>query len=208
LARCEQQLAEGAFGEPLDAEQVRRVVNMEQIVGGVQTADSDLARRAAAVRRQIEPWVARKNAIVAGGSAATEGGADNGGSGAEAEARAEQPASLAGKRQGTAGGRERELQSQRATHGELTTELAAMAGVLKANSRALGGLVAGDRALVEETAAALEGSVSGLGRQGARVGAYRRRAWGTAGMTWLAVAVVVSVFLVVVLFIKVVPKRY
>ncbi|KAJ2761017.1 hypothetical protein IWQ56_005349, partial [Coemansia nantahalensis] len=202
--------------------QVRRVVNMERIVGEVPAGDSALAQRAAAVKRQIEPWVVRKNAIVAagahrGGSAAAartcEGaGADgeaaggNGGGGG-ALAKGARPGGLAAKRQGTAGGAGQLLASQRETHGELAAELAAMAGVLKANSRALGGLVAGDRELVDETAAALEGSVSRLGRQGARVNAYRRRAWGTAGMTWLAVAVVVAVFLVVVLFMKVAPKR-
>ncbi|KAJ1735181.1 Trimethylguanosine synthase [Coemansia biformis] len=235
LGRCEQQLAEDAFYEPLDAQQVRRLVNMERLVSELQGVDgrpargSDLAQRVAAVKRQIGPWVERKNAIVAAAAhKSSSSGSSSGSSGVEerqrtgecvaadtgasegksgnngggSAAKTGQPESLAAKRQA-----ERLLKSQRATHGELTLELAAMAGVLKTNSRALGELVAGDRGLVEETAAALERNVAGVGSQGSRVNAYRRRAWGTTGMTWLAVAVVVSVFLVLVLFMKIAPKR-
>ncbi|KAJ2779404.1 hypothetical protein H4R18_004024 [Coemansia javaensis] len=217
---CEQQLRDEAFGEPLDAQQVRRLVNMERIVGEVQAAaGSDLARRVAAIRQQIAPWVERKNAIVAVAAAAHNSGAgrrEEGGPGGSGEGAA-RPSLLGegegeggqGLRRRTAGGgdSERLVQSQRRTHEELTAELAAMAGVLKANSRALGGLVADDRALVGETAALLERSVAGVGRQGARMAAYRRRAWGTTGLTLAAVLAVVAVFLALVVFMKVAPKR-
>ncbi|KAJ2796165.1 hypothetical protein H4R20_005621 [Coemansia guatemalensis] len=105
-------------------------------------------------------------------------------------------------------GVERLLQSQRETHEELTSELSKMSGALKANSMAFGSLVERDKELVEETSEMLGRSASGVGTQGARLNKYRKRAWGTTGMTWLAVLVVVAVFFMLVLFMRVAPKRY
>ncbi|PIA16452.1 hypothetical protein COEREDRAFT_86858 [Coemansia reversa NRRL 1564] len=105
-------------------------------------------------------------------------------------------------------GVERLLKSQRETHEDLTWELAKMSGVLKANSMAFGSLVEGDKELVEETSEMLGRSASGVGTQGMRLNKYRKRAWGTTGMTWLAVLVVVAVFFMLVLFMRVAPKRY
>ncbi|KAJ2615551.1 hypothetical protein H4S08_001177 [Coemansia sp. RSA 1365] len=105
-------------------------------------------------------------------------------------------------------GVERLLKSQRETHEDLTSELAKMSGVLKTNSMAFGSLVERDKELVEETSEMLGRSASGVGTQGMRLNKYRKRAWGTTGMTWLAVLVVVAVFFMLVLFMRVAPKRY
>ncbi|KAJ2353916.1 hypothetical protein GGF43_003378 [Coemansia sp. RSA 2618] len=109
---------------------------------------------------------------------------------------------------GSVEGADRLLKSQRQTHADLTSELAQMAQVLKANSLAFGDLVESDKGLVDQTATLLDRSVAGVGRQGARVSQFRKRSWGTTGMTWLAMLVVVCVFFMLVLFIKVAPKRY
>ncbi|KAJ2078931.1 hypothetical protein H4R24_004136 [Coemansia sp. RSA 988] len=105
-------------------------------------------------------------------------------------------------------GVERLLQSQRETHEDLTSELAKMTGALKTNSMAFGSLVERDKELVEETTEMLGRSASSVGSQGTRLNKYRKRAWGTTGMTWLAVLVVVAVFFMLVLFMRVAPKRF
>ncbi|KAJ2382703.1 hypothetical protein GGI23_007306 [Coemansia sp. RSA 2559] len=103
---------------------------------------------------------------------------------------------------------ERLLQSQRGMHDELTDDLARMASVLKKNTVDFGELLEKDKKELDETAQHLEKSAAGVGRHGVRLNKYRKRAWGTTGLTWLAVLVVVSVFFILVLFMRVAPKRY
>ncbi|KAJ2504122.1 hypothetical protein GGI11_007477, partial [Coemansia sp. RSA 2049] len=107
-----------------------------------------------------------------------------------------------------AGAVERLLQSQRSMHEDLTDDLVKMASVLKKNTLDFGVLMEKDKKVVEEAAEQLEKSAAGVGKHGLRLEKYRKRAWGTTGLTWLAVLIVVSVFFTLVLFIKVAPKRY
>ncbi|KAJ1907587.1 hypothetical protein LPJ81_000662 [Coemansia sp. IMI 209127] len=103
---------------------------------------------------------------------------------------------------------ERLLQSQRGMHDDLTDDLARMASVLKKNTVDFGELMEKDKKELDETAQHLEKSAAGVGKHGVRLNKYRKRAWGTTGLTWLAVLVVVSVFFILVLFMRVAPKRY
>ncbi|KAJ1804054.1 hypothetical protein LPJ56_005711 [Coemansia sp. RSA 2599] len=121
--------------------------------------------------------------------------------------------SMAEKRAGKAvpdsvEGVERLLKSQRATQDDLSSDLAKMAGILKKNSLAFSDLVEKDRVLVQETTDLLDKNTANLEKHGGRLTKYRKRAWGTTGMTWLAVLVVVSVFFMLVLFMRVAPKRF
>ncbi|KAJ1966131.1 hypothetical protein GGI12_000280 [Dipsacomyces acuminosporus] len=108
----------------------------------------------------------------------------------------------------TVEGVERLLKSQRAVQEDLTAELVSMASVLKKNSLAFGDIIEKDKAVVEEAAEALSRNLTNMDKQGARLSKYRKRAWGTTGMTWLAVLVVVCVFFMLVLLMRVVPKRH
>ncbi|KAI8322877.1 hypothetical protein GQ54DRAFT_297153 [Martensiomyces pterosporus] len=83
-----------------------------------------------------------------------------------------------------------------------------MASMLKKNSMAFGDIAEKDKAIVEETAEALSSNLANIGKQGGRLNKYRKQAWGTTGMTWLAVLVVVCVFFILVLFMRIAPKRY
>ncbi|KAI9473302.1 hypothetical protein LPJ78_003553 [Coemansia sp. RSA 989] len=239
LERCEQQLAEGIFSEPLDARQLQQLANMEQVVKQTQgsMASPDLEKRVSEIRRKIAPWIERKHVVTdaiekacnndrptdADSELTDEQHAKN----SDASAAIAQPSSdksPSSKRKellGEAGGLrhrraapdsvegvEQLLKAQRETHEDLTSELTRMAGVLKANSLAFGDLVERDKGLVHETSELLSRSVAGVGTQGARVGKFRKRSWGTTGLTWLAVLVVVSVFFMLVLFMKVAPKRF
>ncbi|KAJ2171879.1 Cu/Pi carrier, partial [Coemansia sp. RSA 551] len=70
LDKCEQQLTTEPFNEPLDAQQVRRLVNIEHIANMAQSSlsgqepGSDIERRATELKQRIAPWVERKNALV------------------------------------------------------------------------------------------------------------------------------------------------
>ncbi|KAJ2852140.1 hypothetical protein IWW36_000520 [Coemansia brasiliensis] len=258
LERCEQQLAENTFSEPLDARQLQQLANMEQVVKQTQgsMASPDLEKRVSEIRRKIAPWIERKHIVTdalwaacnndrpmdaetseltdeqhaknsdASAAIAQPSNDDKSpyGDGTEGKAPARQPQGLSSKRKELLGeaeglrhrravpdsvkGVEQLLKSQRETHEDLTSELSRMAGVLKANSLAFGDLVERDKGLVHETSELLSRSVAGVGKQGARVGQFRKRSWGTTGLTWLAVLVVVSVFFMLVLFMKVAPKRF
>ncbi|KAJ2638774.1 hypothetical protein GGF44_002753, partial [Coemansia sp. RSA 1694] len=105
-------------------------------------------------------------------------------------------------------GVERLLKSQRATQEELTSDLVQMASVLKKNSVAFGDLIEKDKTVIEETSDLLNSNVAGVSGHGARLNKYRKRAWGTTGLTWLMILVVVSVFFLLVLFMRIAPKRY
>ncbi|KAJ2590720.1 hypothetical protein H4R99_006999 [Coemansia sp. RSA 1722] len=105
-------------------------------------------------------------------------------------------------------GVEKLLKSQRATQDDLSSDLVKMAGVLKKNSLAFSDLVEKDKVLVQETTDLLDTNTANLEKHGGRLTKYRKRAWGTTGVTWLAVLVVVSVFFMLVLFMRVAPKRY
>ncbi|KAJ2723014.1 hypothetical protein GGI07_002908 [Coemansia sp. Benny D115] len=108
----------------------------------------------------------------------------------------------------SAEGVEKLLRSQRETHAGLSGDLVSMAEILKRNTAALSDLVEKDKAVVDETAEVLDQNLVNMDTHGTRLNKYRKRAWGTTGMTWLMVLVVISVFFVMVLFMRVAPKRY
>ncbi|KAJ2299817.1 hypothetical protein IWW55_004084 [Coemansia sp. RSA 2706] len=68
LDRCEQLLRTEHFSEPLDARQIRRLANIERIIAEAceneYPADTDLEQRISELKRRIDPWVGRKNAVV------------------------------------------------------------------------------------------------------------------------------------------------
>ncbi|KAJ1956573.1 hypothetical protein EC988_001274 [Linderina pennispora] len=108
----------------------------------------------------------------------------------------------------TVEGVERLLKSQRSTQEDLTNDLVQMASILKKNTRAFGDVIERDKHVVDETAEALGSNLASMDKQGSRLSKYRKQAWGTTGITWLAVLVVVSVFFMLVLFMRIAPKRY
>ncbi|KAJ2655952.1 hypothetical protein IWW48_005270 [Coemansia sp. RSA 1200] len=258
VARCEDQLNNVGFSEPLDAVQIRQLSNIENIIAQYRQMashqDEDEKKNSlhrdpvaeqfgdciARIESQIEPWIKKKEAIVASlQSVGQEEKKEDGG-----DSRATLPAmktksgtqmsgaldssfdgdvnehwtdELLGEMEGlrrrgvvpnNAGAVERLLQSQRSMHEDLTDDLVKMASVLKKNTLDFGVLMEKDKKVVEEAAEQLEKSAAGVGKHGLRLEKYRKRAWGTTGLTWLAVLVVVSVFFTLVLFIKVAPKRY
>ncbi|KAJ2728355.1 hypothetical protein H4S00_001018 [Coemansia sp. D1744] len=240
LDKCEQQLTTEPFNEPLDAQQVRRLVNIEHIANMAQSSlfgqepGSDIERRATELKQRIAPWVERKNALVLQFTRPVDSNSDfedalvdeqtKGSRVSTPTARVDKGTTAMDRRNELLGeteglrrrgvvpdnvaGVERLLKSQQETHDDLTAELSQMAQVLKENSLAFGKLVEDDKGLVEETTELLDRSVTGVSSQGARVTKFRKRSWGTTGMTWLAMLVVVSVFFMLVMFIKVAPKRY
>ncbi|KAJ2003816.1 hypothetical protein GGI04_000671 [Coemansia thaxteri] len=223
---------------------------MEHIVADVGTPRNGgkqytaYQERADRIKQQIQPWVEKKNALVAalgdeesvnvnemGESSASENSFEDDSPSSSCEQTEEQPkpvakrrSSLAAKREELLGeleglrrrgavpdsveGVERLLRSQRATQEDLTSDLVKMASALKSNSLAFGELVEQDKAVIQETAELLDRNVAGVGRHGARLSKYRKRAWGTTGLTWLMVLVVVSVFFILVLFMRIAPKRF
>ncbi|KAJ2362163.1 hypothetical protein IW150_007073, partial [Coemansia sp. RSA 2607] len=105
-------------------------------------------------------------------------------------------------------GVERLLKSQRATQDDLSSDLLKMASILKKNSLAFGDLIEKDRDVVDSAAEKLGANLANMEKHGGRLDKFRKRSWGTTGMTWLMILVVVSVFFVLVLFMRVAPKRY
>ncbi|KAJ2754519.1 hypothetical protein GGI19_002343 [Coemansia pectinata] len=246
---CERHVSETTFSEPLDAAQVRKLVNIERILANYSklgSHNSKYQERADNIERQLRPWIEKKDTLIA----ALSNGSTN--SKEQAISEPDQPpekqedyedsssdapqpivqakpelkrrSSLAEKREELLGemeglrrrgvvpnsveGVERLLKSQRATQEELTSDLVQMASVLKKNSEAFGDLIEKDKTVIEETANLLNSNVSGVGKHGARLNKYRKQAWGTTGLTWLMILVVVCVFFVLVLFMRIAPKRY
>ncbi|KAJ1897714.1 hypothetical protein LPJ66_003205 [Kickxella alabastrina] len=105
-------------------------------------------------------------------------------------------------------GVERLLKSQRATQDDLSSDLVKMASILKKNTLAFGDLIEKDKAVVDEASEILGGNVTHMNAHGSRLDKYRKRSWGTTGMTWMMVLVVVSVFFIMVMFMRIAPKRY
>ncbi|KAJ1723847.1 Trimethylguanosine synthase [Coemansia erecta] len=105
-------------------------------------------------------------------------------------------------------GVERLLKSQRATQDDLSSDLLKMASILKKNSLAFGDLIEKDRDVVDSAAEKLDANLANMEKHGGRLDKFRKRSWGTTGLTWLTVLVVVSVFFMLVLFMRVAPKRY
>ncbi|KAI9505958.1 membrane fusion protein Use1-domain-containing protein [Coemansia spiralis] len=290
LENIEKQLASTEFSEPLSLEQVKRLSNIECILERYKAGYQKEKRKEeepqedyvfeyrdqiADIEHRIQPWVAKKNALIAclegsgkGSELATSkvnvdkaeihtgsknnedaadphGGSleklDLGSSNSERKSDAfvkeyttekgekltpakKRRGSLAAKREELLGeieglrhrgavpesvdGVERLLNSQRAMHDDLTGDLVKMASILKKNTLAFGDLLEKDKSEIEETERYLEKSAVGVNKQGDRVGRYRKRAWGTTGLTWMMVLVVVSVFFMLVLFMRVAPKRY
>ncbi|KAJ2742643.1 hypothetical protein GGI20_004335 [Coemansia sp. BCRC 34301] len=268
---CERQLSETVFSEPLDAAQVRRLVNIERIVAefekaGRQQQSSKYQERAEDIVQQLRPWIEKRDALLSPPKSSPDGdesveldqpleelrthAADDDD---DSKSESQQPtahakpdlkrrSSLAERREELLGemeglrrrgqvkksyaktnppyvlycsvvpnsveGVERLLKSQRATQEELTSDLVQMASVLKKNSVAFGDLLEKDKTVVEETSDLLNRNVAGVSGHGARLNKYRKRAWGTTGLTWLMISVVVSVFFLLVLFMRIAPKRY
>ncbi|ORX69228.1 hypothetical protein DL89DRAFT_258279 [Linderina pennispora] len=278
------QLADG-FTEPLDAEQLRRIANIERIVASALEGDLPEQCKSLAedVNEKASPWIERKTQMmqwlkqrngekqpaqqakeeekeeekhsdaVVVNDACTVAAADAaetpesrhtqslGLEGSAPRAIKREHSSLSGKRQGrvcqkceaerrhlvpvellgemdglrrrgvvpdTVEGVERLLKSQRSTQEDLTNDLVQMASILKKNTRAFGDVIERDKHVVDETAEALGSNLASMDKQGSRLSKYRKQAWGTTGITWLAVLVVVSVFFMLVLFMRIAPKRY
>ncbi|KAJ1674353.1 hypothetical protein EV182_003452, partial [Spiromyces aspiralis] len=104
-------------------------------------------------------------------------------------------------------GMERLLQNQRQTQSELTDQLLKMAESLKSNSLTFGEMLTQDEKLMEETGEAISSNLGRLKTQGGRLGIYRSKAWKTTGFTWGLVFFVILTTFIMILFIKVVPKR-
>ncbi|KAJ2689335.1 hypothetical protein IWW39_001573 [Coemansia spiralis] len=250
LDLCERHISEGTFSEPLDAAQIRKLVNIESILANHGRLGPQNAR-AENIERQLRPWIEKKDSLIASLSSSKSASNDNEHGVSELgqphgkqeylephedlSSDAPQPAvhvkpelkrrsSLVEKREELLGemeglrrrgvvpnsveGVERLLKSQRATQEELTSDLVQMASVLKKNSEAFGDLIEKDKTVIEETSDLLNSNVTGVGKHGARLNKYRKRAWGTTGLTWLMILVVVCVFFVLVLFMRIAPKRY
>lgn len=218
LDKCKRQLAETEFTDPLDSAQIRQLTNIEQLLNAEYP---DVYRsRVDQIRQQIQPWVAKKQTLLA---SISNGRQEEPQKPQELE-KHKKSTSLSGKRAELLGeieglrrrgavpdtveGVEKLLQSQRATQDDLSSDLARMATVLKKNSLAFGDVIEQDKAVIEEAGHMLDANTSNVGSQGKRLNVYRSRAWGTTGLTWLAVLVVVCVFFLLVLFMRVAPKRH
>ncbi|KAJ1769939.1 hypothetical protein IW140_004453 [Coemansia sp. RSA 1813] len=270
IAKCETQLSENEFSEPLDATQIRRLSTIEGIIAQYRQLachdedgnEDDLQSngiaaefgdRVEGIEHRVRPWVERKDALVASLRSAgqdeeeeeTSNGVATSFVGTERDAPRvvpntfgiptdrdnnehwtdgvspsdllAGPPDLLGEMEGlrrrgvvpnNADTVERLLQSQRDMHEDLTGDLVRMASALKKNTLDFGELMATDKKVMDETMEHLEKSAARVGKHGARLSKYRKRAWGTTGLTWLAVLVVVSVFFILVLFMRVAPKRY
>ncbi|KAJ1663984.1 hypothetical protein EV178_004524 [Coemansia sp. RSA 1646] len=299
IAKCETQLSENEFSEPLDATQIRRLSTIEGIIAQYRQLachdedgnEDDLQSngiaaefgdRVEGIEHRVRPWVERKDALVASLRSAgqdeeeeeTSNGVATSFVGTERDAprvvpntfgiptdrdnnehwtdgvspsdllagppdlllsnqiiniwkqekssrqetmQQREKAKLLGEMEGlrrrgvvpnNADTVERLLQSQRDMHEDLTGDLVRMASALKKNTLDFGELMATDKKVMDETMEHLEKSAARVGKHGARLSKYRKRAWGTTGLTWLAVLVVVSVFFILVLFMRVAPKRY
>ncbi|PVU91800.1 hypothetical protein BB560_006102 [Smittium megazygosporum] len=101
----------------------------------------------------------------------------------------------------------RDLDLHKNTQEELANELLEMSKILKTNVVSFGEILEKDQLLVEETSDLVLKNSTVLEKQGSRLNKFRAESWKTTGFTWIVVAIVVLVFSLLLMIIKVVPKR-
>ncbi|OMJ25626.1 Vesicle transport protein USE1, partial [Smittium culicis] len=100
------------------------------------------------------------------------------------------------------------LDLQKATQQDLADDLLNMAKALKSNTLLFGETLKKDNELVQEASEIVSKNYTNAQNSGGRLAKYNAKAWSTTGLNWMIVAVVVAVFSFLILFMKVVPKRY
>ncbi|PVU92249.1 hypothetical protein BB561_003950 [Smittium simulii] len=102
---------------------------------------------------------------------------------------------------------EKNLELQKRTQEELADELLGMSKILKNNTSLFSDILQKDQQYADDSAEIFTKNSVKLKKEGDRLNKFRASSWSTTGLTWMAIAVVVLVFAVLVMVIKVVPKR-
>ncbi|KAI9591685.1 vesicle transport protein [Syncephalis fuscata] len=100
------------------------------------------------------------------------------------------------------------LRRDRAIHSELTDDMVRLAKVLKSNVSSFGDILRKDQQVVSDMQSTMTTSIDRLGREGHRLGSFRKQASKTTVFTWTVLLVVCLVFVFTFMFIRLFPKQY